>query len=94
MKRKELLSEVIKRIKQNDYSYQIKKYLENKGISDEKQDEILAEARKSIRDEKLRKLPVKNKIIFAIFSSLTLITFVCFVFRFLKSNSLFFIFLN
>ncbi|WP_298420655.1 hypothetical protein [uncultured Kordia sp.] len=82
MKRKDLLSEVIKRIQRNEYSYQIKKYLGSKGLSEEKQEEILAEAKKNIREEKLQKLPTKNKIIFATFLSLTILTFVLFMFVF------------
>ncbi len=80
MKRKDLLIEVTKRIQRNEYSYQIKKYLESKGLSEEKQDEILAEAKKNIRDEKLKKLPLQNKIIYYIFLALTIAIFILFVF--------------
>lgn len=82
MKRKDLLLEITKRIQRNEYSYQIKKFLASKGLSEEQQDEILAEAKKNIKDEKLQKLPTKNKIIFGTFLSLTILTFVLFMFVF------------
>ncbi|WP_046757577.1 APC family permease [Kordia jejudonensis] len=80
MKRKDLLAEITKRIKRNEYSYQIKKYLGSKGLSEAQQDEILAEAKKNIKDEKLQKLPARNKMIFAIFLSLAVLSFVFFMF--------------
>ncbi|WP_430413066.1 hypothetical protein [Kordia sp.] len=80
MKRKDLLIEVTKRIQRNEYSYQIKKYLGSKGCTEEEQDEILAEAKKNIREEKLQKLPMRNKIIFGTFLTLTLVSFILFMF--------------
>lgn len=80
MKRKDLLAEVTKRIQRNEYSYQIKKYLASKGFSEEQQTEILSEAKEAIRNEKLKKLPIQNRIIFYVFLALTIVTFIFFVF--------------
>jgi hypothetical protein len=82
MKRKDLLTEVIKRIQRNEYLYQIKKYLASKGITEEIQNEILTEAKAGIKAEQTKKLPVKNKTIFSVFLSLTILTFILFMFVF------------
>lgn len=81
MKHKLLIEEIVKRIKRNEYSYQIKKYLASKGIEEEeKQKALLDEARAIIKADTLKSLPMKNKMIFGTFLTLTVVTFIFFLF--------------
>ncbi len=78
MNHQEIIQEVIKRIKRSDFNYEIKSYLASKEFSQAECNQLILEAEKVLKNERLKTLPLRNKINFAIW----LVLFVSFIFIF------------
>lgn len=73
MEKDKIIIGVAKRIKSNEFRNQIESYLKSNNIAEEDRPKYYEDAKQLILDEKLTKLPLRNKVIFGVFVSLTLL---------------------
>ncbi len=76
----EIISEVAKRIRRSDRLYQLISYLKSHGVPEDQTDAYIAAAKDKIKDERIKSLPRKNKITFAILSAISLFALIAFIF--------------
>lgn len=76
----EIVAEVAKRLKRNEFNFRIKDYLKANGVSEEDSELYLDAAKKHILEKTMAQLPVRNKAIFISAIVVSLTSFILFVF--------------
>ncbi len=76
----EIVAEVAKRLKRNEFNFRIKDYLKTNGVSEEDSELYLDAAKKHILEKTMAQLPARNKAIFISAIVVSLTSFILFVF--------------
>lgn len=80
MKKEEFIAEIEKRLKRYDRLHDIRKYLTNKGLSEEDANLYLETARQRIYNQKVKQLPKKRILQFSISVAIVVLTLALFIF--------------